>query len=123
LAPFGLRQLSPPDGAEEAQETAESWLVEPDGEDPQFTTATAGEARLVTIGDFTNEFTLDDALYDPLPHSDAVVWAVPVAGEPTDAPGQGHAVVLVDSVSGIVVGATYSDEALPIEDVPEAPMP
>ncbi|MEX0761960.1 MAG: hypothetical protein WD333_05935 [Dehalococcoidia bacterium] len=121
LAPFALWQLLPPDGAKEAAAEAESWLVEPDGEDPRFSTATAGEARLVTIGDFTNEFSLDDALYDPLPHPDAVVWAVPATGEPADATGEGYAVVLVDSVSGLVIGATYSDEALPIEEVPEAP--
>ncbi|MDP2957822.1 MAG: hypothetical protein Q8N53_15455 [Longimicrobiales bacterium] len=124
LTPFGIWPLAPSSGdADRARwltwvrELAARWLQSPQRGERAVSLVADAEVRLVRLGDYLARFPASDGPYPRLPHPATLVWAVATSSE------AGHAVVLLDAWNYIVVGAAYTSERLPLEEVPEVPIP
>ncbi|MDP3063582.1 MAG: hypothetical protein Q8O40_10315 [Chloroflexota bacterium] len=124
LVPFGVPGLQPTSGDTEPAKRVEwvkalavLWLQSPQRGERALSRVADAETRPVRLGDYLAHFSAPDGPYPRLPQPDTFVWAVEAHWD------AGHAVVLLDAVTYIVVGAAYTSERLPLEEVPQVPTP
>ncbi len=111
IASIGIIEFRLLDGNETVDE-AKRWFADPSA-------ASDVETRIQRLGDYVSRFTLTRSNYPVLPHPDSLVWVVQGRSGPQAPASQAYSTIVIDFATNIVLGATYSQERLPLDRIAE----